>query len=435
VCVGVSVCQILLIEPCAANFVMRNTVGFSYVQHAPIVFFFFFAKAIMNLSVESRVKAHISTPYIDADGRGVEGAYAADYADCMKSPAEFRRIQDGQGVDDALAHQLESHCAALVERSKVFHKVMQEREAERKKSLAADAASRGVTVSAQREHQIELDRDGDSAKLDAAYHKRLESDLDMDRYMRLLVKSDEAKARDQEERIASRHQQLRDKANAARQHQTAALEDERRRREHLSGLRERLEMELAIQDEAKRARAIDAQRNAELAALLEERKRASQLAMEQLRIRVAQDIENREWEQVKKRAIDAAQCAADEVHKQQEALAQLVIGQHGAREEELYKEMRDLQTEFEQRALELQSWIKNKYKMGSYLEKLMVAAKASAEKDKTIFYGLRLLQSATLHPSSLTSPSLPTYDGPTTRTIGILTTVSEPVKGAGKKSR
>ncbi|CUI14819.1 Hypothetical protein, putative [Bodo saltans] len=387
----------------------------------------------MNLSVESRVKAHISTPYIDADGRGVEGAYAADYADCMKSPAEFFRIQNGQGADDALAKQLEDHCASLVERSKVFRKVMEEREAERKKNLASDAASRGVAVSAQRVYQIELDRDSDNAKLDTAYHKRLESDMDMDRYMRLLVKSDEAKARDLEESVAARHARLREVAAAARQHQRAALDDEKRRREHLSGLKERMELDIAQQEEAKRARALEAQRKAELDDILLQRERESQLALEQTRIHVQQEIDRRNWELIKSNAVNASERAASEVCKQQEALAHLVVARESVKEEQLYNEMRELQYSFESGALELQSWIKEKYQVGSYLEKLMVAAKATAEKDKEMFHGLQLLQSATMFPSSLTSKAIPAYDGPTTRTIGVLTTVSEPVKSVSKK--
>lgn len=388
----------------------------------------------MNLSVESRVKAHISTPYIDADGRGVEGAYAADYADCMKSPAEFHRILNGHGADDALALQLEQHCASLIERSKVFRKVMEEREGERKKGLAADAASRGVAVAAQRVHQIELARDADNARLDAAYHKRLESDLDMDRYMRLLVKSDEAKTRDQEESVASRHAKLRDAASAARSHQRAAISDELRRREHIQGLKERLEMDIAAQEESKRADALERQRKSELDAIFLLREREAQLALERTRIRVQQDVEHRNWEQVKHNAISAAERAAAQVCKQEEELARLVAHQEDLKEEKLYSEMRALQSAYETRALELQSWIKSKYRVGSYLETLMAAAKATAEKDKEIFHGLQLLQSATMNPSSLTSPAIPAYDGPTTRSIGILTTVSEPIKPVAKKS-
>jgi hypothetical protein len=389
----------------------------------------------MNLSVESRVKAHISTPYIDADGRGVEGAYAADYADCMKTPAEFFRIQNGQGADDALAQQLEDHCASLVERSKVFRKVMEEREAERKKSLAFDAASRGVVVTAQREHQIELDRDADNAKLDSAYHKRLESDIDMDRYMRLLVKSDEAKTRDLEESVAARHARLREIASAARHHQRSALDDEKRRQAHLAGLKERMELDITQQEEAKRARELENQRKVELDVIRLQRERESQLALEQTRIHVQQDIDRRNWEQVKNNAINASERAAREVRNQQEALAHLVVDQESAKEEQLYTEMRALQSSFELRALELQAWIKNKYQVGSYLEKLMVAAKATAEKDKLMFHGLQLLQSATMLPSSLTSTATPAYDGPTTRTIGVLTTVSEPIKSVKKSVR
>lgn len=389
----------------------------------------------MNLSVESRVKAHISTPYIDADGRGVEGAYAADYADCMKTPEEFRRIQNGQGADDALAKQLEEHCAALVERSKVFRKVMEDREAERKRGLAADAASSGIAVSAQRAHQIELDRDCDSAALDAAYHKRLESDLDMDRYLRLLVKSEESKARDLEESVAQRHSKLREAAEAARQQQRIALDDEKRRQAHLSGLKERMELEIAQQDEARCLRALNAQRKAELDDILRRRDREAQLALEHTRIRVAQDVEARQWELVKRQAIDSAERAAAEVQKQQGALAHLVVEQEHTREAQLYEEMRALQASFEQRALELQSCIKNKYQVGSYLEKLMLAAKATAEKDKEIFHGLQLLHVATMLPSALTSPSLPAYEGPTTRTIGVLTSVSEPIKPTGKRGQ
>ena len=43
----------------------------------------------MQISVENRVKAHISTCYSDADGRGTQFAFATDYADCMKPLKNF----------------------------------------------------------------------------------------------------------------------------------------------------------------------------------------------------------------------------------------------------------------------------------------------------------------------------------------------------------
>lgn len=382
----------------------------------------------MNLSVESRVKAHISTSYIDADGRGCERVFATDYADCMKSPAEFQRIQNGQGEDDALVKQLEEHCANLVERSKIFRKAMDEREASRKKALATEAASSGVAVSAQRALQIELDRDADSAKMDAAYHRRLESDLDMDRYLRLLVKSDEAKVRDQEEGVTSRHAQLKARAEAAKKFQRDALESEKRSTEHLEGLEARLVLQFAQQEEARRAQQLIDDQRKELDAMKTQRARDAELQLERTKIRVAQEIESRHWEDVKRKALASASHAALVVTQHDEALTTLVVSQEGAKEEALYQEMRRLQSEYEQRALELQQHIKSKYQVGSYLEHLMTAARATAERDKEMFHGLQLLQSATMHPSSLTSSATPAYSGPTTRTIAVLTTVSEPIR-------
>lgn len=382
----------------------------------------------MNLSVESRVKAHISTPYIDADGRGVEGAYAADYADCMKSPDDFREIQLGGGKDDALLKELEERCAALVERSKQFHNAILEREAERCKQRASEASQLGAHVQMLRAAQIEVERAEDSAKLDQAYHKRLESELDMDRYLRLLVKSNEAKLRDKEESVTERHARLREKAKLAREAQQLALHDEQRRADHLNAIQEKILVKLAREHEEREAEEIHRQMRDEYASIVKQRKRDAELALKEQEIRMAQEVDSLSWAQLRDKAVDAAQHAANELAEKNRTLAQIVMAENEAKEAQLYAEMKELQSRYESKALELQKEIKSKYKVGSYLEHLMKAAKGTAEREKKMFHGLTLLQNATMKPSQLTPVTAPQYTGPATKSIAVLTTISEPIK-------
>lgn len=388
----------------------------------------------MNLSVESRVKAHISTPYIDADGRGTEGAYAADYADCMKSPAEFQEILRGGGKDDALLAQLEAHCAALVERSKVFHVTMEQREAARKKAFAAAAAECSGSVQSVREEQIERDRGLDSAKLDAAYHKRLESELDMDRYLRLLAKSDEAKVRDREERVTDRHAKLKARAQAATASQQAAVAEEKRRSQHLEGLKERILLELAHQAHEREREEIEARRQQEWAELQKQRQRECECNIAKSLIRAAQEADSLNWARARDKAIADAQHAAAVLAEKKRTEAQLVIAKQQELEGAAYSSIKHLQRELELHAVELQGSVKQHYGVGSHLERLMQAARATAEVSKTTFHGLALLRDATLKPSALTPDTSPSFTGQATRTIGTLTNVSEPIRPTSKSA-
>lgn len=388
----------------------------------------------MNLSVESRVKAHISTPYIDADGRGVEGAYAMDYADCMKPPEEFKQILNGGGKDDALLRELESHCSALVERSKAFRKAMDDIEAQRQKGLAAEAAAMGGAIAETRDRQMEEARHVDSANLDAAYHKRLESDLDMDRYMRMLVKSDEAKVRDHEESVASRHSRLKSLAAAAKASQRAALDDDARKKQHLEGIRERIAMELAAAEQQKEAAELAQQQLEELQSILQQHAREGELRQQQTLLRASQEAESMSWAAARDRAIAATAFVNQCVVENNKKLAQLRMSEEAKLESEQYDLLKDLQSAFESRALAIQRIVKDRFQVGSFLERLMQAAKVTAEKDKHPFHGLSALLGATMAPSSLTPLTKPTFDGPQTRSVAVLTTVSEPLRPPSNSS-
>lgn len=387
----------------------------------------------MELSVESRVKAHISTSYIDVDGRGTQAAYAADYADCMKPPEEFRRILAGDGADDRLAMELEAHCAAVVERSKKFQEAVQECERARVKQRAEEAAEVSAETHAARKHSIMVERAKDAATLDNAYHKRLESDLDMDRYLRLLTKSSEEIIRDHEEAVTNRHAKLKARSAAVRAAQAEARAQVQQSQQHLHNLEQRLLAEAVRQQEEREVTALQNKAKQEYEQIVTDRERDAILQRELAQIRRAKEQELAKWEEHRQATVDAREKAshAEQFHFARQA--SLDMEDNHKAEDLSYERLKALQQKHEEEAILIQELLKEHHGTGSYLEYLMSAAKGTAEKTHDSFLGLRLLQGATLAPSMLTAHVAPTPV--TTKSVAVITNVSEPISSGKKPSR
>ena len=387
----------------------------------------------MQISVENRVKAHISTSYIDADGRGTQFAFATDYADCMKPPEEFRRILAGEGADDKLALQLEAHCAAVIERSKKFQESVQQLEDDRVRKRAEDAAEVTQETHDARKQHIMMERAKDAAALDNAYHKRLESDLDMDRYIRMLTKSSEEIVRDHEESVSQRHAKLKARSAAVRAAQTEAKEQLVQRQQHLHNLEERLQTEAVRQQEAREVEQLDRQAREEYERIVVDRERDATLQRELAQIRRAKEAEMSAWQQKRQETIDARQKASDSEKHHFAEQAALDMEDQRKNEDVSYERLKALQQRHEEEAVLIQALLRQHHGTGTYLEHLMSAAKATADKSHQSFMGLRLLQGATMTPSMLTPPVGPAPV--TTRSIAVITNVSEPIVNANTKKR
>jgi hypothetical protein len=383
----------------------------------------------MEISVESRVKAHISTPYIDADGRGTQGAFAVDYADCMKSPLEFSKIQHGAGEDHQLLQQLEDRHAEVTRKAKQFHESLKQREADRLQGKVVSAAALADSIGVQRELQREEAQKKESAALDEAYHHRLDSDEAMNKYEGLLRESTESKLRRKEVEVRARHDRLAQLAQQGREHQARVIEQQRMRDARIHGIEERMVRQAL--EERRRQEAAEAERERREAV-------ARAIAERNLQENVAKDVD------ALRRAAAAEEERIASLHRRKVAEEQQVlqtVATHSKQQHDLamrqtegsihasYERLRSLQLDHEAavRLLQLEIERHSNCSKGSFLEVLMASAREASEADGKLFRGLDLLCNATLKPSAVTPGVLPASEAARVpRSVGTMTDAAAP---------
>jgi hypothetical protein len=346
----------------------------------------------------------------------------------MRSPREFNEILSGAGKEDVLLQQLEEHCSNLIQRSCEFQAEIRRLEEERRRKVTEEAQQRTSHVHEMRKNEIEKGRKNDELALDDAYRKRMESEQSMTHYQKLLRPSAESVARDHEEAVNRRHERLRDLAKQAQRSQQntiAAVEEQKQRMENLQ--EKMLAAELCrIQEKEEREIREHARRQYEEISLV--RRREEEIAKERTRIRIAAELEMADWAKRRDAALERESQAFETLTTAQRAREKLLIDESVAKEKNHYEAMKSLQLELEKHTLSLQHDIQKYNHTSEYLEYLMRAAHCTAESKKVKFHGLGLLRDSTLKPSVLTPPTLPEFSGAARRTIGTLTTVSEPIK-------
>ena len=381
----------------------------------------------MNLSVESRVKAHISTPYIDADGRGTQNVFASDYADCMKSPAEFARIQRGGGEDEVLLRELEYRHAQVVRKTQEFRDAVTQREAARLRAKAADAAALASSIDGQRAVQREDDRQRESAALDEAYHNRLESDDAMEKYERLLHESAESQLHRREVDVAERHKKLELIAKRTKDQQRQVIDDQKRRDDHLHDIEQR--MVQAALDSQRRCETEreETERKAAVARSIADRMRQEKLQRDIDEVRRSAELEQETAAAAHRRKVADEQQALQAVTFHVKAQLDLSSRQAESSTAESYERLRLLQIQHEEAAQLIKLELQKHCGRGSFLEVLMATARDKSESDGSIFHGLDLLCNATLKPSATTPSIMPVAEGARApKSVGTMTDAAAP---------
>lgn len=378
----------------------------------------------MEISVESRVKAHISTAYINADGRGTENTYAVDYADCMKSPAEFAKIQAGVGEDHLLLQDLERRHAEVMRKSKEFEESLKQREAARLQGKVKGAAALATAIDAQRLQMREDAQQKESAALDAAYHHRTANDEAMAKYESLLCESAESKLRRKEVEVRQRHERLAALASQGRQQQAKAVEQQQQRDSRIRGIedrtvREALDARQRQEDAAVQARAAAAARRA-----IADRTFQAQVAKDVDALQQAARDEEERIQALHRRKVAEEQQVLAAVALRSKQQHDLAMRQAEGKICASYDRLRSLQLEHEAAAQLIQLEIQRNCNCdaGSFLEVLMLSARDASEAEGKLFHGLDLLCNATLQPSVGTPGVLPAAEAARVpRSIGTMT--------------
>jgi hypothetical protein len=384
----------------------------------------------MSLGVAARVKAHISTAYIDADGRGVralDGTGVSDRPDCMLSPAEFhaRTRADAAPAAASIGPSSRGARQTTVEalREAETHAATVSEQLERRRNDTAEqerlwlqkdwqaVAAALFAVRQRRQERRDADRQELRAKLDRAYAKRGESGAAMAQFLALSRDTTATELRDREETAMADYVALHDRRERIMVESAKRAEEQatREEREHtvVTAVRE------ARATAQREAAALEAKRlfEKELAKVAEVRRRNQELQRQRDAIQLREDVERGVWRGKADRLVEAETHLAQVATSKEQALHMLVNAhrenQIGAR----YGELKKLQLEFERHAAEIAILLQRETKgTGVALELVMAAAKDTAKKKRTIFHGLELLATATYVPSGITPTTAPAMD-------------------------
>jgi len=161
----------------------------------------------VELSTAARVKAHISTAYIVADGRGTRPLPGLN---CLLPPAQFRALEAAEARDLAAELDAVERRAAAVDARLDARRAS--RDAQVRQQLlaeAADARTACDAVAASRAARIVASRRADQETLDAAYARRLEGPDALAKFEMLSKATPLQLVREREADVADRMARLR----------------------------------------------------------------------------------------------------------------------------------------------------------------------------------------------------------------------------------
>lgn len=374
------------------------------------------------------MKAHISTPYIDADGRGTRGAYAKDEAACMLDPAAFRALEGGgPAADSKLLSTLEVGERAVFSRAEDKSANIRAAEAQRVAAGNAAAADEMEAVGQRRAAAREAGREADANEHFLLYQRRNESERALQAFENSLKPSAEATVRDREESVGRRHRELmalRQRANA-RQTDAISAEDSRRAAAVAQG-EAALARKLSEQAEADRAAMVESCK-AEFEAIVRERERQTQIRRLEESVRLKQEVQFSLWARGRDEALATAQRLSEAATAAEQAAHEAELEAHNAIADRSYGAMKALHARLEAMCATLAVEINKVNKSGSCLGMLMAVAKEKATARGVPFRALCRVCEGTYAPTVYTPEVVPRPEV-LSATVACQTNVSEPVR-------
>lgn len=236
-----------------------------------------------SLSVDSRVKAHISTMYICADGRGprnIDGSLRSRNSRppaCLLSPAEFHAMQlqtineRAGSTSDSLLGQSERNLADVESRLRALDQSRALALKELHRGDGATVAPRMQSILDERREGRKAAKEADRAALAHSYIHRNDGPEAWKSYLENSKPSDAAKLRELEDEVHARRKALTDLARISTGAQVLAIENRKNLADHEHRVKTQLEV-VARQQESLDERATrQRQSEAELRQLNDQR--------------------------------------------------------------------------------------------------------------------------------------------------------------------
>ena len=387
------------------------------------------ANTSMNLSVAARVKAHISTPYIDADGRGTQGAYSSEYAECMRSPSEFHASQLGLGEIERALTTTETKSVVVEESLRQKVESIRRQDVTYTRSRIDQAKDHNEVMEASRAKTIDEDQNAEAVRLNTLFKRRDESESAMAAFESALKESDESKLRTREEAVRSRHSKLADLKIRAKvvQEDAARLEQERRAESTRANEAFVLKKINAIR-EADRV-AIEEAARTQYESIVSDRAREAQLRKDEEAIRLRDALQTAAWSRDRKDALQRAERASEVALKAQRAMDDAEMEAAKLETNRSYEKMLEVHARLHALTAQLERDILELNGKRTSLNLLMGAARDVATARGVIFHGLKAVCDGTYVPGPYTPDVPPVPPKDMFKAVGSQTLVSEPVNG------
>lgn len=302
----------------------------------------------MQLSVESLIKAHLSTAYIDASGDGTVNTYAKDYAACMLPPEEFRNITEENG--SMLVDEEEGKLLAITNHMKTFRATVDERELDRCVQRTLTSVETTKEVSNQRQSTHEKHKMEEDTLVEEAFRRRNDSELDANRFVLLSRPTEESLTRVKEHTVRERHDRLAALAKESR-------ETQRQAQEHALYLEKKLQTshQRSHAAELKRMQereALDIQHKAwnEYQQLIGERQKATELAIAQDKQRSDAEAQMALWTTCRDSILLKDQVLLEERMTIVKGTTATAVSESIARALEHYEALKDIQHHLNERS-------------------------------------------------------------------------------------